>query len=121
MEALIISILAFCGAFLAVVAVNALLMDMIAAERRRLNREMEEQLRQRRRERLKDQGLEQLARQANCAKPSLAERLAVVIEQSGIEITARHLLTISAACALSAATIGGLLTGDLMLSVAAGA
>jgi tight adherence protein B len=120
MEAWIVCTLAFCGAFLAVVAANAILADRITAERRRLNHELQEQLRQRQRERLKGQDLSQLARLADRPRANLREKLAIVIDQSGVDVTVRKMLTVSAASALAAAAIGGCATASIPLGAIAG-
>jgi tight adherence protein B len=116
MAAWLVSVLAFFGAFLAVVAVNAALVDRIAAERRRLNRELEEELRQRRKALLKEQDLSHIAGQVDQTTFGIGERLAIVIDQSGLDVTAERLATLSATSALAGGVLVGWLAGNVWLA-----
>jgi tight adherence protein B len=127
-NAIAVNVLSFLGAFLAVFAANAVLMDLMSEERKRVRRRMEDRLRQRQRDRARqaelDEGFSQIARDALSETKDhmpLVRRLSIAIEQSGVEISLGRLLFFCAACAMITGVAGGLVTHDAVSTLAAAA
>jgi tight adherence protein B len=117
METWALDILVFLTAFFTVFAANAILLDLNATQRRRLNQELQEQLRQR--ERGKSQDFSQLSRLPDDPAQSRWQRLAILVEQSGLAITPNRLVTMSLGLAILAGLLGGLLTESPLLAAVA--
>jgi tight adherence protein B len=119
METWVLNSLAFFGAFLAVIAANAVLVDFAAADRRRLNQVVQERQRQRRRERIRSEDLEQAVRRVHNPRTNLHGRVLVLLEQSGLDWTLRRLAWMSAALAAATGLFIGVLTASAALTAPA--
>jgi tight adherence protein B len=105
MEGWLISVLAFFGAFLAVIAANAVIVELASGERRRINEEVQESLRQRVKVRIRAHDLEEVVRRAAAAPANLRERIALLIEQSGLDLTSKQLLGWSILAAIAGVAV----------------
>jgi tight adherence protein B len=100
METWLVISLAFLGAFLAVIAANAVLVELASGERRRINQEVQETLRQRVKLQIRVKDLEDVVLRTAAAPSKLRDRLASVIEQAGMEFTVKQLIGSSVAAAV---------------------
>ena len=94
MASAVVTVLAFMAVFLAVFAVNAVLLDLTRNERERLERQLDEKYRLQQRERIRNTPLPRelgplVADVADDGPPPLpfSERLSIFVEQSGVETT----------------------------------
>lgn len=118
---LVVNLLSFLGAFLAVFAANALLSDVTAGERKREKRRLEEQYRVREREKAKRhtttelKNFDQIAEEvlAQQKKQTLGEWLVSLCKQSGMQIDVDRLLLFCGAAALVFGALVYLLTASL--------
>jgi len=113
------------GAVVAVVAgAYSILTDLYLRDRSRVNMRIDDEFRKRQRERARKalvfKNLNRLAVDAVDgveAAPDLRARLETMIEQSGLELTLRKLLTISAVAGLGCGVLGGLLRQNALVGV----
>jgi tight adherence protein B len=92
-ETWLVASLAFLGAFLAVIAANAVLVELASNERRRMKEEVQESLRQRVKVQVHaEYDLEQLLARTESGQLSLRGRLARLIAQSGVKTTVKQVL-----------------------------
>jgi tight adherence protein B len=115
-------ILTFGAVATAVVGVYSIVSDLFLRDRSKVSRRVDDAFRERQRERarkslvLKDPG--QFGADAAAdedAKPSIRTRFLMMIEQSGLEVTPRKLLTIAAISGLTLGALGGLLRQSLII------
>jgi tight adherence protein B len=121
MTALLINLLTFLAVFLAIFAVNYVLVDLRASDRKRVRKRMDEQVRQQQREKARTSLHEfsKIAAEARAGKQEsteLRERLTLWIDQSGLSISLRYLVTLSSVCG----GVLGLAGGAIFLNVAIG-
>ena len=115
--------LAFAGAFLAVIAANAALLEFASGEFRRLNAEVQENLRRRLQTQVRAQDLA-AAEHRGPGVPGtprhasrLATALAQLIEQSGLNVTPRKLALRAMLLAIVAWTACWLLSANAVLAL----
>ena len=124
---IVIMILVFAAAFLAVFSVNLVIEDLARRDRKRLRKRLDEETRKNRharaRESMRNKDLGQLAAEASAEakaeSKTLRDRFTTLIEQSGLNLTPRRLLTIMAGSAFVLGTRGGLLSGSLVVGATA--
>ena len=125
----IVMALAFLAAFFVVFSVNLVLTDLYERGRRRRLKEIEQDLLSRQRQRAREavQGnqerdLGRLAHEAeaDAETPTLTERLAQMLEQSGVGLSLPGLLGISFLCGSFFGGIAGFLMGDLLVGIVCG-
>jgi tight adherence protein B len=118
-------LLTFLAAATLVVAVYSFLSDLFLRDRSRVSRRVDEQFRQRQRERaqrstlFKDLGPPKLGGPSGEDAPSLRERLNLLFEQSGLNLTLDRLLAYAAGCGLALGTLVGLVGQSVLLGAAA--
>jgi tight adherence protein B len=105
METWLVIVLAFLGAFLAVIAANAVLVELASGERRRMKQEVQEFLRQRVKVQVRSHDLEEVVRRSTSVPTTARERLAQVIEQSGLDMTVNQLIGASVLAAVGCAAM----------------
>lgn len=121
MGAWLLNVLVFLAAFLAVCAANAVLLDLSAGDRRRLNEQVNEQLRQRERKRITVQNVGRTAPITGNSRATVGQIVNGMIEQSGLGITAGRLLAISLGLSVAAGLLCGFATASLLLALVAAA
>lgn len=121
MDAWLLDLLVFSAAFLTVFTFNAVLLDLGANQRRRLHEELNERLRQHKREQIKQQDLSQIAQMVHSPKTRLWEKFAVAVEQSGVHTSAPRVVLLSVGLSISAGLLGGFATLSLLLGLVAAA
>lgn len=119
MDMWLLGLLVFLAAFFTVFAANALLLDLGTAERRRLNRELQEQLRQRERDRIKYHGVSRVERPVESQKRNLLRAWKDVVEQSGLDVTVPRILLASLGTAILMGLLCGLLASGVLLALTA--
>lgn len=108
MDPRIVATLSFIAAFLAVVAANALIIDLTSRERKRMRQRLEEQFRARHRDKVRRESIDfsKLAAEALSERKTntVLDKAKFVLEQSGLNITWSKLvmLTVASSCALGA-------------------
>jgi tight adherence protein B len=112
-----ISVLAFLGVFLATIAANAILLEFARGEMRRIDQEVQAQLRQRVQTKVRALDLGKLEAGNGSPRPSLAVALDRLIEQSGLAVTPRKLAALALAAALVAGAAVWLLTESALLAL----
>jgi tight adherence protein B len=117
-------LLAFLAAALAVAATYSILSDLFLKDRSRVSKRVDEDLRHRQRAAkaalFKDLSSVTRPLQDDAeARPSLRERLGLLLEQSGLALQPRRLLVFMAAGGLGLGAIAFLLRQNLLLAVAA--
>ncbi len=119
--------LAFGAGFLAVFSINLLIADVLEANRQRVRKRLEEELQLRRRERARhsmqhqkilEAATEGLADLGNNA--TIWQRFARLAEESGVNVSPAQLVGLSAATALAAVLLVGVLFGKWTLAVLVG-
>ena len=119
--------LVFATAFLAVFSVNMMIDDLARRDRNRLRKRLDDEARKNRhvraRESMRSKDLSQLASEASeeakAESMTLRDRMRALIEQSGLNLTPRRLLTIMGGSAFVLGTLGGLLSGSLVVGATA--
>ena len=119
MEALIVSGLAFLGAFLAIIAANAALLELSSRERRRLDAEVQVHLRQQLKEQIHARDFSDVAGRVGPPGSKLLARLHGVIDQSGVNVTPQRLIVLALLLAAAAAAAGWVLSGSLLMAMVA--
>ena len=127
MAGLIVNILAFLAVFLAVFAVNAIMLDWTKSERQRLERQLESRYRVRERERARSTPLpldfSQIAAEVAAEEhPSIGftERVKIFVEQSGVDTSPSRLNAFAAiTSAVAGLTVGLALNLPLLAGPAA--
>lgn len=121
----IVTVLAFAGAFLGVYAANAVLLDLFPRERKRLSQRLDEEFRRRQREHARHsplfKDLSELAAEAVADREDPAnfrKRFKLWIEQAGLDITLRRLVLTAGASGLALGALSFLLTGHWLAGVA---
>ncbi len=117
METWIISLLAFLGVFLAVVAANAALLEVASGELRRINEEVQANQRQRVQQQVRALDLGEAEGREGDSLAKLATALENLIEQSGLRLTPRKLGVMSLIAALASGTICWLFTQSAILAL----
>jgi tight adherence protein B len=118
-------LLSFLAAATLVVAVYSFLADVYLRDRSRVSRRVDEEFRERQREQaqrsalFKDLGPSKLGGQAADDVPDLRERLELLLEQSGLNLTLGRLLAYAAACGLALGVVAGLLSRSAIAGAAA--
>jgi len=122
MPPLLVNILTFLAVFLAVCAVNAVIVDLRLDERRRLRQRMEEQFRIQQRERARTSPLvhdfSQIAADALAdegRKRTLWESLRQLVDQSGLDLSVARLLAIASVVGACLGLVGALLSRSLLM------
>jgi tight adherence protein B len=117
----------FLAGVLAVAGLYSVLSDLFLRDRSRVSRRVDQEFLKTQRERIQRsalfKNLGQIAAEAteDEPKPTLAQRFVAVVEQSGLDLAPRRLLTIMAATGLAGAALFGLLRQSLLLAVVGGA
>jgi tight adherence protein B len=113
---LLLMILTFGAVVTAIVGVYSIVSDLYLRDRSKVSRRVDDEFRKRQRERarksllFKDLGqFGSFTDADDDAKPGLRARFEAMIEQSGLELTPRKLLTIAAISGLTLGALGGLL------------
>jgi len=125
----IITLLSFMAAFFAIMAINFVITDLYERDRRRMIHRMDEELRERQRERARDsvekQGNQDLGnlvdealRESNAERRSLLERFEEMIQQSGVRVTSTRLQVTSLLTGAVVALIVGFLSRNLFATLA---
>jgi tight adherence protein B len=96
----LVALLAFLGVFLAVIAANAVLVELASNERRRMKEEVLESHRQRVKFQVRAHDLEEVIRRSASSPANFRDRLSRLIEQSGLEFTVQQLFLASAIAAI---------------------
>jgi tight adherence protein B len=113
MNPVLLTVLSFMAVATMVAAIASMAADVFLRDRTRVSQRIDEEFRERQRERAKRallfKDLSQIAAEAEGQKPSLRQRLTTLIEQSGLEVTVDRLLMISGLAALGLGAIVGLL------------
>jgi tight adherence protein B len=104
-ESWLVSLLAFAGTFLAVIAANAVLVELSSGERRRIKREVQELLRERMKVQIRTHDLDELVARSAPSQGGVRARLASLIAQSGVSTTMKQLLGIAALIAILSAAL----------------
>lgn len=126
MTGVIIVFLAFAAGFLVIFAGNLVVVDLFQQEQREMKRRMQEEMRQLERQRARQdvrarKDLGELAAEAYgetaMGAEGLYDRLKSLIDQAGLQVTTKKLMTICGASGAVAGLIGGLLTGSVMLGL----
>lgn len=127
MGPLVVNILTFLGVFFAICAGNAVLVDLYSTERKRLKKRLEEQFRTQQRERAKASPLlkefSQIAAEAMAEGRegrSLRRSLAVLIEQSGLELSVGRFVAMVAGCGVLLGAVGGLALVNVPFGITCG-
>jgi tight adherence protein B len=115
------------GAVVAAVAgTYSILSDIYLRDRSRLNQRIDEEFRKRQRERARKallfKDLNQLAAEAagdQEGRLDLGQRVHAMVEQSGLDLTVKKLLTISAAVGVGCGLLGGLLRQSIVVAAVA--
>jgi tight adherence protein B len=118
----LLPLLTFGAVVAAIAGVYSLLSDLYLRDRREVKRRLDEEFRQRQRDRAKQSLLFKDLGQASFdtaseALPTLRARFEMMVEQSGLDLTPSRLLAISAATGAVAALLVGLLRQSLLLAV----
>jgi tight adherence protein B len=115
---ILLSILTFLSVTLAIAGVYSIASDLFLRDRSRVSRRVDDEFRKRQRAKAEKsplfKNLSQLRADAtaeSAAKATLAERVTLLIDQAGMELTARKLLLISMGTALGVAVVGVLVRG----------
>ena len=125
----IVTVLAFLAAFLVVFSINFVLTDLYERGRKRRLKEIEEELMARQRQRAREsaseskrQDLGRLAMEAaeNAETPTLTERIAEMLEQSGVGLSMQALIAISLTSGVVVGGIAGLLMRDALIGIVFG-
>ena len=120
----IITVFAFIAAFLGVLGVNALLLDLTSRERKRMRQRLDEQYRARQRDkiRLESVNLSQIAAdvRADHETDSIVDKAKFVLEQSGLDMTWSRLVVLTIASGVMLAAVGTLTLNYLPLTIAFG-
>ena len=119
--------LAFLAGVSAVVSIHSILCDLFLRDRTRVDRRLQEAFRTREREKARRARLfkdfEELRSRIETDEPvasNLNEHLAVLIMQSGLNLTVKRLLTITAASGLGLAVLAGFLRQSVLIGLTAG-
>lgn len=111
----LITLLTFGAVVSAIAGAYSIVSDLYLRDRAQAVKRVDEDLRLKQRDRARKsllyKDLKQIAAEVGAdaeAKPSLRQRLEAMVDQSGLEITTRKLLTISAGVGLGLAAVGGL-------------
>jgi tight adherence protein B len=122
MPPLLVNILTFLAVFLAVCAVNAVIVDLRLDERRRLRQRMEEQFRIQQRERARTSPLvhdfSQIAADALAdegRQRTLWESLRQLVDQSGLDLSVARLLAIASVVGACLGLVGALVSRSLLM------
>ena len=123
MNPALLPILAFVAAVAAVVGVYSLVSDLYLRDRARVSSRIDEELRNRLRDRAKKSlALKELrdllpAESAGDeVRPGLRQRFEAMVEQSGLELTPGRLLTIAGVSGLALGALGGLVRQDILVA-----
>jgi tight adherence protein B len=122
MPPVLLPILAFVAAVSAVVGIYSLLSDLYLRDRARVSSRVDDEFRQRLRDRAKKSLLMKDLRELVAApadeedRPTLRRRFEAMVEQSGLELTPARLLTISGVAALTLGGLGGLVRQNILVA-----
>jgi tight adherence protein B len=117
-----LTLVTFLAVVLTVVGVYSILSDVFLRDRSRVNKRVDEQLRQRQRDRAKKSMLfkdlvpQEVAANAE-ERLSLRQRFEMMLEQSGLELAPRRLLRIMAAVGLSVGLVAALVRPSVLVVV----
>ena len=124
MNPIVLTISTFLAAVLGVFAVYALLSDMFLRDRSRVSRRVDEEFRQKQREKIRKTGLfkEDLVpgafeAAAEDVGPGFRQRFIMMVDQSGLTLQPRRLVLIMAVAALGCGALGGLVRQNLFVAV----
>ncbi len=116
MSPLLLTILSFGAGVTAVAGVYSVVSDVFLRDRKRVGERVNDEFRQRQRERARQSSLYkdlgQLAADAAAddeAAPGIRQRFEAMIEQSGLDVTPQKVLAISAVAGLALGALGGLI------------
>ena len=127
MSPLVLTLMTFLAGALAVAGVYSVLSDLFLRDRTRLSRRVDQEFLKSQRERIQRstlfKNLGTLAAEAAEDEPkqTLRQWFVALVEQSGMSLAPRRLLTIMAAAGLAAAALVGLLRQSPLPALAAGA
>jgi tight adherence protein B len=120
---LLLMILTFGAVVTAIVGLYSIASDLYLRDRSKVSRRVDDEFRKRQRERAQQsllfKDLGQLGADAGAdedAKPSLRARFEAMIEQSGLDVTARNLLVVAAVSGLTLGAVGGLIRQSLAVA-----
>ena len=122
---LFLPILTFVAAVAGVAGVYSVVSDLYLRDRERVSSRVDEEFRQRLRDRAKKSLAFKDARELICdgsvydERPSLRLRFEMMVEQSGLALTPARLLTISAVSGLALGVLGGMLRQNPLVAVVA--
>jgi tight adherence protein B len=120
MSPTLLAVLTFLAAALTVAGICSVFADLFVRDRSRMQRRLDEEFRQRQRDRIRRsalfKNLSQLAAESaeEEAAESLHQRLARVLEQSNLNINARQLAYLMAGLALGAGSVVGLVRQNIL-------
>ena len=123
MASMIPTLAIFVVGFLAAFAGYSLFADVILRDRSRINRRIDEEFRSRLRKKVQSsalfQNLSQLSAEASESETgqTLGERLELLIEQSGLNLTSKQLGLLSCGSAMVLGLPAGLLTGNVLVGL----
>jgi tight adherence protein B len=119
----LLTILTFGAGVTAVAGLYSIVSDLFLRDRKRVGERVDDEFRNRQRERAKKsllfKDLGQLSAEADADDaPGIRGKFEAMIEQSGLDVTARKLLAISATAALTLGGLGGLVRQSLVVAAA---
>lgn len=125
MSPALLTILTFGAGVTAVAGVYSIASDLFLRDRKRVGQRVDEEFRSRQRQRAEKsllfKDLSKLSAEADeDATPGIRERFGSMIEQSGLDLTPRKLLTIAALTALALGGLGGLIRQSLVVAASVG-
>jgi tight adherence protein B len=128
MSPLLLTILTFGAGVSAVAGTYSMASDLFLRDRKRVGERLDDEFRRRQRERARKSSLyKNLGRIAadaaddDEAGPGIRQRFEAMIEQSGLDLTPRKLLSISAGAGLALGALGGLVRQSLIVAAVLGA
>ncbi|MFL5245745.1 MAG: type II secretion system F family protein [Gemmataceae bacterium] len=127
MNPALLMLLTFLAGVLLVAAVYSFISDIYLRDRNRVSKRLDEEFRKRQRDKARQSRLfkefSELAAEAGAdeseAAPTFASRFAEMVEQSGVNLTVRRLLTLMAAIGLGLGALAGLVRHSLVIAAAA--